>query len=125
MGQGGESWDFKKTRGTVQDCPRNIQKKRCEVREGDKSLGEKCLTVPGWAPIASQAHLQLQRVRMQREQVLLTLGGSAAPAAPLHMSLCSPNLAQLGSALGSYSWAGANAWWPSTAGHLPCHLSIM
>lgn len=123
MGQGGESWDLKKTRDPVQDYPRNIQKKRCEVREGDKCLGEKCLTTPGWAPIASQAHLQW--VTMQRVQVLLTLGGSAAPAAPLPMALCSPNLAQLRSALGSYSWAGASAWWLLTAGHLPCHLSIL
>lgn len=60
---------------------------------------------------------------VQRMQVLLTLGGSAAPAAPLPMALCSPNLAQLGSALESYSWAGGNAWWPLPAGHLLCHLS--
>lgn len=119
MGQGGESWDFRKTRDTGQDCPRNTQKKRCEVREVEKGLGEKCLTTPGWAPITSQAHLQLQWVAVQRVQVLLTLGGSAAPAAPLPMALCSPHLAQLGSALGSCSWAGANAWWPLTAGHLP------
>lgn len=121
MGQGGEGWDFKKTRDAVQDYPRNIQKKRREVNETDKCQGEKCLTMPGWAPSAAQALLQLQWVTVQRA----TLGGSAAPAAPLPMALGSPNLPRLGSALGSSSRAAANAWGPSSAGHLPCHLNIM